>query len=247
MNAYRFFSILRAGVILGMLLLIGFAAGIAFVCREISREVACRSAWGQNWEAKYQESYGSLSNARVKAGICLVGVVAVVLLAVNLVHKLNHRRSRLHRRRELDNEKEMPSTHDRITRLRRKGFWSLCLGFAGLVGSLCFVLLLRPILDELSLNLSIAGLLFFGGYIAIIAGSMWLLEARGWNSNIASIGILPMAPIFVPFVRIGFIHLVLTNPLIPVAMAIMFALLLVVVVFTLKDRLRGTRRRRRDF
>jgi hypothetical protein len=129
----------------------------------------------------------------------------------------------------------------RIVRYRRNALVANGLGVAGVLLALIFVFI--PIgLFHSSDNAKVAGIfVFIPSYAAIIYGCWWWVRAKNWPDAVVFIGLCPLAPLAIPYVRI----LYLMAGVLPLMMVIM-PLLLIGVVAALPDKSGMPKRKRWD-
>lgn len=130
----------------------------------------------------------------------------------------------------------------RIVRYRRNALVANGLGMAGVLLALIFLFI--PIgLFHSSDNARIAGIfVFVPGYAAIIYGCWWWVKAKNWHDAVVFIGLCPLAPLFIPYVRLLFLPY-LTTGILPLMMVLM-PILLIGVVAALPDKSGMPKRRR---
>jgi len=81
-------------------------------------------------------------------------------------------------------------------------------------------------------NAKVAGIfVFLPSYAAIINGCWWWVKAKNWPDAVVFIGLMPLVPLVIPYVRI----LYLTTGILPLMMVLM-PILLIGVVAVLPDK-----------
>lgn len=236
MNGYGFFRSIQLIVGLGFMILTG-AVVIGFnVWIQISRELTYRNRFGGGWREEFEKDFYSVAAAHTRVALGVFGLLAIGVLLVWLYRGLKrpdgHGRKRRH-------SHESGSPLERVMRHRRRAVVGVYFGVIGILVGV-FLSLVRVGLFADHANEVVVGIfVFLGGFCGVMIGCSAWLKAKGWNEAIVFIGVMPLAVLFVPFVRI----IVLTTGILPVAMVLM-PLSLVVVVFVLPDRSGVSRRRR---
>jgi hypothetical protein len=129
----------------------------------------------------------------------------------------------------------------RVVRYRRNAFVANIFGVAGVLVALAFVLLPLGLFNTRD-NARVGGLLVFvPSYAAIIYGCYWWVRAKHWHEAVVFIGLCPLAPLVIPYVRI----LYLAAGVFPLLMVIM-PILLIGVVAVLPDKSGIPKRKRWD-
>jgi hypothetical protein len=82
---------------------------------------------------------------------------------------------------------------------------------------------------------------FLAGYVGVLAGCVWWLQAKHYNEAIVVIGLMPLGILLVPFVRL---ILLAVPSIVPIGM-VMMPLILIVIVAVLPDRSSLSRSHRR--
>lgn len=123
---------------------------------------------------------------------------------------------------------------------RRNALLAVYFGLGGILFSLLLMIFRLGIFSDHENELVLGMFMFLCGYSSVIAGCRWWLRAKNWNEDVAFIGIMPLAILLIPFVRLVF----LAVPLLLATATVMTPLLLVVVVFVLPDKSEAARRRR---
>jgi hypothetical protein len=126
-------------------------------------------------------------------------------------------------------------------RYRRKALIGVYFGVIGILVGVVLSLFRIGIFEDHANEVVLGIFIFAAGFCGVMAGCSAWLKAKGWNEAIAFIGVMPLAVLFVPFVRI----IVLASGILPVAM-VMMPIILVVVVLVLPDKSGVPRRRQRS-
>ena len=192
--------------------------------------------WGGSHLAKAK----GYSSGMIFFGICWPGQLMILaLLLFALPDKLAHRGSRSSGQSRRRGESE--SLIARVVRYRRNAFVANIFGVTGILIAVAFIFLPLGLFATRD-NARVAALLtFIPSYAAVIYGCYWWVKAKHWPEAVVFIGLLPLAPLVVPFVRIVY----LMTPLLPVGMAVM-PLILIGVVAVLPDKSGMPRRKRWD-
>jgi len=243
MNGYRFFASLRALLSVVAFVLIGVFACGAYIYNELSTEAGYRARLGADWRASYERVYGSLATARVKVVVCAIGIVVICALAVWIHRLLLPARYSRNSARGMAKRPRPPraSRLDRPVRLRRNAAIGIMSGLGGIAAGVLLVLFRFGIFADHADESALGIFVFVGGYLGVLAGCRWWLKAKEWNDAVVFIGLMPLAILFVPFVRLIFVA---APALLPTSM-VMMPLILIVVVFVLPDKSGWTGRRRR--
>jgi hypothetical protein len=243
MTGYGFFRMLQ--VLAGVALLIFGGLGICiwFICSQISTEKEFRQRYGAEWRAEYENVHGSLAEARTKCVMCGVGFVALSGITTWLWRSLRGNRSATAspRRHRYSHKSHL----ERIIIYRRNALLGIYFGLPGIFLGALLVIFRWGIFRDHANEVVLGMFVFLGGYAGIIGGCAYWLKAKEWNEALVIIGLLPLAILFVPFVRLLLFADLL---LLPVGM-FMMSLILIVVVFALPDKSgvgRGMRHRHRS-
>jgi len=119
----------------------------------------------------------------------------------------------------------------RVVRYRRNALVFNSLGVAGALLALALIFVRIGFFDDPANARVIAIFVFIAGYACIIYGCWWWVRAKHWNEAVVFIGLAPLAPLVVPFVRIIY----LATGVLPLMMAIM-PLIMIGVVAVLPDK-----------
>jgi hypothetical protein len=127
----------------------------------------------------------------------------------------------------------------RIVRYRRNALVANGLGVAGVLLALTFMFVPIGLFDSWG-NARIAGIfVFVPSYAAIIYGCWWWVRAKNWHDAVVFIGLCPLAPLAIPYIRI----LYLMTGVLPLLMVLM-PILLIGVVAALPDKSGMPKRKR---
>jgi hypothetical protein len=119
----------------------------------------------------------------------------------------------------------------RIVRYRRNALVANVFGVFGVLLALVFVFIPLGIFQSWD-NAKVAGIfVFLPSYAAIIYGCWWWVRAKFWHDAVVFIGLCPLAPLLIPYVRI----LYLATGILPLMMVLM-PILLIGVVAALPDK-----------
>jgi hypothetical protein len=140
----------------------------------------------------------------------------------------SHRQNRRHR--------VYASPIERIVIARRNAVVGIVFGFFGVALGALLVLFRWGIFQDHD-NEEIVGFgIFVVGYVGVIFGCRSWLKAKDWIDAVIFIGLMPFAIFFVPWVRVIWIRLIRSTPLLlPTGMAMM-TMILIVVVAVLPDK-----------
>jgi hypothetical protein len=129
----------------------------------------------------------------------------------------------------------------RIVRYRRNALVANGLGVAGVLVALIFMFIPIGLFQSWD-NAKVAGIfVFIPSYAAIIYGCWWWVRAKNWHDAVVFIGLCPLAPLAIPYVRI----LYLMTGVLPLMMVVM-PMLLIGVVAALPDKSGMPKRKRWD-
>jgi hypothetical protein len=239
MSGYTFIRSLYAIVALGLTVIGSTFAFAVFAFNTVVTEITYRHRFGAGWQAEFENDIGPIPEQRLKGAACFVGAVAIACIAIWLYRTLRrpHGQNRPRRHKQRD---RVESSAERIMRYRRKALFGVVSGVIGIAAALVLSLFRWGIFQDHANELVLGIFIFAGSFCAVIAGCSAWLKAKGWNEAIAFIGVMPLATLFVPFVRI----IVLASGILPVAM-VMMPIILVVVVLVLPDKSGVPRRKSR--
>jgi hypothetical protein len=172
------------------------------------------------------------------AGIMLISAFlpgAIFLLPLVLILMLEDRNrypSPGARPRRKGHSHRYGSNLERIIRCRRNALLGICFGLGGIALGVCLVIFYCGIFLQHANEVVLGIFVFLCGYCAVLAGCWWWLKAKEWNEAIVFIGLMPLAILCIPFVRL----ILLAAPaILPVGM-VMMPLILIVVVWVLPDK-----------
>jgi len=239
MSGYTFIRSLYAIVGLGLTAALSVLAFAAFGINTIVREVSYRNRFGLDWQAQFENDIGPVAGQRLKGAAALVGAVTIVCILVWLYRTIRHPHAQ-NRSRPRKHRHERESPIERVVRYRRKALVGVYFGLIGISAGLVLSLFRVGLFEDHANEVALGIFVFAGGFCGVMAGCSAWLKAKGWNEAIAFIGMMPLAVLFVPFVRI----IVLASGILPVAM-VMMPIILVVVVLLLPDKSGVSRRRHR--
>ena len=181
--------------------------------------------WGGSHLAKAK----GYSNAILGWGIfCWLSqpiLLAVLLFA--LPDKCPSSSDRMRKKKHRQDESQIAS----IVRYRRNALVANGLGVAGVLLALVFVFIPLGLFQSWD-NAKVAGIfVFLPSYAAIINGCWWWVKAKNWPDAVVFIGLMPLVPLVIPYVRI----LYLTTGILPLMM-VLIPILLIGVVAVLPDK-----------
>ena len=129
----------------------------------------------------------------------------------------------------------------RVVRFRRNALLGNSFGLFGIALGVMSVLFPVGIFEDTE-NETLLGILIFAcGYSGVISGCWWWTKAKSQPDAIVFIGLIPLAILFIPYVRLLFLA---APGLLPTAM-VMMPLVLFVIVLVLPDKSGITQRERR--
>ncbi|HXD00670.1 MAG TPA: hypothetical protein VN048_15115 [Verrucomicrobiae bacterium] len=237
MSGRRFFRLIRKSLGPGLLVLAGLAACAVAPYLELTREFAYRDLYGGGWKDQYEEHFGSLTDARLRVAVIVLGIVIVLSILTVLVMYLR-RKPYESRGRENTRRPMQGSSIEKIVRWHRNALLGIYLGAAGIMAGILLVVFRWDIFadhaDEVALGITV----FLFGYSGVIAGCWWWLRAKAWMEAGVLIAFMPLAVFFVPYARLIFVAM----PAIVMLATAAVPLVLVVVVFALPDRSGSNRR-----
>lgn len=192
------------------------------------------------WGASHLAKAKGYSNGMILLGICWLGQLIIwVLLLFALPDKLAHRRSGSSDQQRRRGEPE--SLIARVVRYRRNAFVANIFGATGILIALAIFFLPLGLFEQRDNARVVALLTFLPSYAAVIYGCYWWVRAKHWHEGVVFIGLMPFAPVVVPFVRLIYFK----TALFPLGMVIM-PLILIGVVAVLPDKSGMPRRKRWD-
>jgi hypothetical protein len=233
MTGSGFFATLRFLFLIGFIVLAALAGFTGYIWSELNTESRFRKDYGKNWETEYEQTYGPVSDAHAKIAVCGVGIVSVTSLTVWLGRILRPRRhpGHSHSHGKKKHRERYSSPMERLIVHRRKALPRVVCGVPAILLGVFLVIFRTGIFRQHSDEIVLGIFVFLAGYCCVISGCWHWLQAKQWNEAIVFIGLMPLAILMIPFVRL----LVLTTPILPVGM-VMMPLILVVVVLALPDQ-----------
>jgi hypothetical protein len=204
---------------------------------ELAREASFRTQYGDQWQAEYEQNFGSLTQAHFRVGLGFAGVAGIFGASVWLVMVVKkgilgeNNPRRKHKPRE-------ESRIERRVRYKRNALLGVYFGVPGILLSVLLTIFRWGIFADHSSEVTLAIFVFIGSYCAVISGCSWWAKAKGWSEAVVTIGFGPLFVFFIPFVRL----LVFQVPGLLVAAMVMAPLILVVVVAALPDKSGHSRR-----
>jgi hypothetical protein len=112
MTGYSFARALRLFFFFGVFLLAGVIGLGSFIYRELATEARFRTAYGPEWQAKYEQFYEPVSTARIRMLLAAAGIVLIIpgtvwviriIRAPQYANPSPERRRRRHRHRHSEN------------------------------------------------------------------------------------------------------------------------------------------------
>jgi hypothetical protein len=122
---------------------------------------------------------------------------------------------------------------------RRNAILGIYFGLAGIALGVLLVIFRMGLFVDHSDEVVLGMFTFLGGYSAVLVGCWWWLRAKALNEALVFIGLMPLAILFIPFVRLIFVA---SPALLPMGM-VMMPLILIVVVFVLPDQSGASRKK----
>lgn len=163
-------------------------------------------------------------------------VLAVLLFA--LPDKCPNPSDQMRKRRTVRNESQI----GRIVRYRKNALVANTLGGIGILLAL-FIGFVRTGLFEQYDNARITAIfIFLPSYVAVISGCWWWVRAKNWHEAVIFIGLMPLAILAIPYVRLIYR---LVPMLLPASMVVM-PIILLGVVAVLPDKSGMPKRKRWD-
>jgi hypothetical protein len=237
MSGYMFFRMLWAIIGFGMIAVFSVLAFAVFAVETVVTELRYRNRFGLDWQAQFENDIGPVAEHRLKGVASLAGAAAIVCLLVWLYRSVKRPYAQKRSRRHKHSQKS-DSPIERIMRYRKKALVGVYFGVIGIGAGVVLSLFRVGIFEDHANEVVLGIFVFLAGFCGVMAGCSAWLKAKGWNEAIVFIGVMPLAVMFVPFVRI----LVLASGILPVAM-VMMPIILVVVVLVLPDKSGVSRRR----
>ena len=135
MSSRRFFRSIRKLLGPGLLVLAGLAACLVVPYLELAREFTYRDRYGGGWRDEYENHFGSLADARIRAVANVLGIMAILSILVVLVMHLRKKpyesRGRGNTRRPMQG-----STIEKIGRCHRNALLGIYLGVGGMMAGI---------------------------------------------------------------------------------------------------------------
>jgi len=130
---------------------------------------------------------------------------------------------------------------ERNVRYRRNAFIFNGLGLVGILAALALMFLPLGLFQTRSSAYVAAIFVFLPAYASVLYGCWWWVRAKDWPDAVIFIGLCPLAPLLIPYVRI----LYMMTGVLPLLMVVMPVLMLGVVM-VLPDKSGFAQQRRRD-
>lgn len=191
------------------------------------------------WGGSHLARAKGYSNGLIIVGIFWPAQILILgLLLFGLPDKCPSRtRSERHRK-----HREPESQIGRVVRYRRNAFVANVFGVAGIVIALALYFLPLGLFEHRD-NAHVAAMfVFLPGYAAVIYGCGWWVRAKNWPDAVILIGLLPLAVLLIPYVRL----LYLVAPLLLPAGMVLMPVLLLGVIAVLPDKSGLPKRKRWD-
>jgi hypothetical protein len=182
------------------------------------------------WGGRQLTKAKGYSNAILLPGILgpPVQLIILGLLLFALPDKCADPSQPMHRRR---NHRHEPLL-ERTIRYRRNSFIWNVFGLAGIIVALLLCVLPIPVAQTTDGRHVIALFLFVPSYASVIFGCSYWVKAKSWPDAVLLIGLLPLAILFVPYVRL--IYRVVPM-LLPIGMVFM-PVIMIGVIAVLPDK-----------
>ncbi len=196
------------------------------------------------WGAAHLAQAKGYSSAMSLWGILCIPA-QLVLLAV-LLFALPDRCATSRPRSRKKQQQQDESLASRIVRYRRNALVANTLGVAGILLSLALIFIRTGLFESRGNEKAAAILVFLPSYAAILYGCWWWVKAKNWPDAVIFIGLMPLAPFLIPYVRILYIHILyFMTGVLPLLM-VMMPILMIGVVAVLPDKSGLSKRKRRD-
>jgi hypothetical protein len=130
----------------------------------------------------------------------------------------------------------------RVVRYRRNALLGNAFGLFGIAVGVASILFPVGMFEDPENETLLGVLIFLCGYSGVITGCWWRTKSKGWPDALVFIGLMPLAILFVPYVRLLFLA---APGLLPTTM-VMMPLILFVIVMVLPDKTGISQRGRRD-
>jgi hypothetical protein len=244
MNGYFLFRTMLAMVVGGFFLLVIWITLALGTFVGISNEISYRHQYGADWQVRYEQRFGPLGKARTRTAAAGFGTVAIPTLCFWLYKEITAKRYNARGKRKT-RERHMSHT-ERTMRARSRALLWNYLGALGIAVGVLLVLFRWHIFADHSDEVVLGMFVFLAGYVGIISGCTWWLKAKAWSEAVVVIALWPIIPMFIPFVRVVFLHLLFASAstLLPLLM-LMTPIILLVLVAVLPDKSGVTRKHKR--
>jgi hypothetical protein len=178
------------------------------------------------------------SSALVCFGLfpCLQPVILTVLLA------LQDKNPAIRNRAEARPTNRPPENSiARMVRYRRNALLGNVFGLFFVLTGISIIYFPLGLCEDFEDETLLGFLIFVCGYVGVLWGCRWWLKARGWPEALIFIGLMPLVICLIPFVREVFF---VAPDLLPLSL-LMMTLILLVVIVTLPNRSKMSRRNQR--
>jgi hypothetical protein len=236
MNGYKSYQASKFVFAFGTLMLTILAAIVSsavFVWKKLALEARYRVNFGKTWQAEFEKHHGSLADSHLRIAIAGIGMVVIPLVAFYLYKALRaelqpSQSARAPRKRK---QQRRVSRIERVVRYRRNAVWANFYGVSGIVAGVMLVVFRFGFFEDHKNEIILGLSVFITGFCLVVSGCWYWLKAKAWSGAVVFIAFMPLAVLFIPFVRLLF----LVNLAIPLVCMVMSPLILVVVVFALPD------------
>ncbi len=191
------------------------------------------------WSCSHLAKAKGYSNAVIIPGI-LGPPVQLIIYAI-LLFALPDKFSRSSKPAGRKSRHRDESSIARIVRYRRNALVANTLGVAGILLALFLIFVPTGLFVRHSNDYLLALLAFVPSYSAVICGCWWWVKAKNWHEAVVFIGLIPLAVLAIPYVRLIYIAVPL---LLPTTMVLM-PIILIAVVAVLPDKSGMPQRHRR--
>jgi len=192
------------------------------------------------WGCSHLAKAKGYSKSVVLPGILgpVVQLIILALLLFALPDKYSRSSNQVRKKKHSRDESPIA----RIVRFRRNALVANTFGVVGIF--LALVLIFVPMgLFASRDNAYLAALtVFLPSYIAVISGCWWWVRAKNWHEAVVFIGLMPLAVLFIRYVRLIYVAVPL---LLPTTMVLM-PIILIGVVAVLPDKSGMPKRKRWD-
>jgi len=172
------------------------------------------------------------------AGLGLIPCLQPILLTVLAVLTDRHARPKAHSNQP-HRRRSSESSISRVVRYRRNALIGNAFGLFGILVGVSLVLIPIGYAEDPDTEIVVGMFAFLLGYSGVISGCWWWAKAKGWPDGIVFIGLLPLAILCIPWVRLIFVAAPL---LLPTSM-VMMPIILLVIMFVLPDKSGAIKRR----